>query len=218
LAGPHLYAGLLEGAVLQLDAETGARSWAVRVAGSVRVAPVPVPGGVIVATDTDTLYRLDAGSGAVRARAGTPGTVLAAPALTDSLLIVGTTAGTLAGYDARTLERRWEVGRGAAIVGAVAVQAGTAWAVGADGTLLTVPLDQPTAYRTTPTGLTARAGPTPAEGGALLAGVDGWIARYDASLARSWLARLQGPITHALVLDDGEAIAVTQNGRVAVFR
>jgi hypothetical protein len=218
LDGPRLYAGLVEGAVLQLDAETGATNWGTRVRGAVRAAPVPVPGGVIVATDADSLFLLDAASGAVRARAGTAGAVLAAPALADSLVVVGTAAGAVAAYDARSLERRWSVGRGAAIVGSVALSAGTAWAVRSDGTLLAVPLERPESFRSAPTGLTVRAGPAPAAGGALLASVDGWIARYDEGLERRWLARLRGPVTHALVLDEGETIAVTQNGRVAVFR
>jgi outer membrane protein assembly factor BamB len=213
-----IYAASLEGLVVALRAMSGEVVWRTRLPGAVRVPAVVVGQGVIVATAADSLFLLDRRTGTVRVRRATDGTVLAAPALADTVLLVGSTGGTVEACDPATLATLWRVPVGGVVVGAVAVQRDTAFALTGAGQLWTIPLDDPAAAAGTSLGIVARAGPTPVAGGVLVAGVDGrleWVGRGGAA---RWTAKLRPPVAAPLVADGGDVLAVSERGEVVLFR
>jgi outer membrane protein assembly factor BamB len=214
-----LIAGTVGGAVVALSAATGERGWRALLGGAVRSAPVVAASGVIVATTRDSLYLLDRATGVVRARRGTRGTALAAPALADSLVLLGTTAGRLEGCDTATLAPRWELDLGGPVVGSVAVQRDTAYALTATGELWTVPLAWPAGAHHVPLDLVTRAGPTPVAGAVLVAGVDGEVLMVDpATGERHWSTKLPAPVAQPPVVDHGLLVAVSERGEVEAYR
>ena len=218
MADSVVYAGTTAGQVLQVTTSIGAKQWVTRLPGAVRAAPVPVPGGVVVATDADSMFLLDAGTGAVRVRRGSRGTVLAAPALSDSTLVVGTARGWLVALDPATLTERWSLDAGGPIVWAVAVYAGSVYAMTGPGTLVVVPREGPAAARRIGVGLVARAGPAPTAGGVYVCGVNGQIALVDSLGNQIWKTRLDGPITEPVLGEGSTLFAVSQRGHVVAFR
>lgn len=218
LDGDALYAASIGGVVRRLLEETGSLLWQTRVGGSVRAAPLPLPGALLVATATDSAFLLEAGDGRIRVRRSTPGSILAAPALGDGLVLAGTTDGRLLALDTGTLETRWAVELDGPVVGSVAVAAGLAWAVTAGGTLAAVPLRDPAAVRRVATGLVVRAGPTPLDGGAIVTGAGGEIIFVTSSGERGWTLRLGTPLAEAVVVDGSTLFATGQRGVVAAFR
>ena len=207
------------GTVAAFGASEGRRVWRVHVPGAIRTAPVPVPGGIVVATGSDSLYLLDRRTGAVRRRIGLRGTALATIALADSLLVVGTTAGDLAAFDATRLEPLWHTDLGGNVVGAVAVWRGAAYALTDAGALHRVPLDTPATGTHVETGVVSRAGPTPTAAGVLLAGVDGELVLVDpATGERRWSVRLQVPLVQPALVDGRLILAASARGEVVAFR
>jgi outer membrane protein assembly factor BamB len=192
--------------------------WRSRVSGGVRAAPVLSQGVVIVATVTDSLFTLDALTGAIRARRATAGAVLAAPAASESLLIAGSSAGTLEAYHPLTLEVRWSLDLGDAVVGHVALRDGVAYALAGRGSLWAVPVANPSAARRVDLGVVTRAGPAPAPGGILVAAVNGEIALVDLSGTRRWSARLQAPLAEPPIVDSRTIVVASQRGQVVAFR
>lgn len=197
----QVYAGTVSGLVAAYSTAAGERAWRVQLRGAVRAAPVPVAGGVIVATDGDSLYLLDRHSGTVRARRGTPGTVLAAPALADSVLVFGTTTGRLEACDTATLATRWTLDVGGEVMGAVAVQRDTAFVLTHDGTLWRVPLAAPPGAVHAATGVVARGGPAPVAGGVLVADVTGRLSLVGAGGAAQWTVTIHPPLAEPAVVD-----------------
>ncbi|MBI1723883.1 MAG: PQQ-binding-like beta-propeller repeat protein [Gemmatimonadetes bacterium] len=219
LGETEVYAASAEGLVTQFSAHAGTRLWRTRVSGAVRTAPVPVPGGVVIATAADSIFLLDRSSGAVRGRRAMRGTVLAAPALfADSLLLVGTTGGRLEALDARTFEVRWGLELGSGVVGSVAVRERSAYALTVRGLLWTVPLDAPQSARRVAIGVVARAGPAPVAGGVFVSGVNGEVALVDEMGMRKWSARLEPPVVEPVIVDGRMVLAVSQRGEVVAFR
>jgi len=214
-----LVAGTVAGWVAALSSASGERGWRVLLGGAVRAAPVVVASGVIVATAHDSLYLLERATGVVRARRGTAGTVLAAPAVADSLLLVGTSAGTLQACDTATLAARWSLDLGSGVVGSVAVQRDTAYALTANGDLWSVPLSTPAGARHVALHLVARAGPTPVAGAVLVAGVGGELLMVDPGTgARRWSTTLPAPVVQPVLVDHGLLLAVSERGEVVAFR
>lgn len=218
LAGDALYAATGEGMVGRLDARSGAWLWRTRVNGAVRGAPLPVPAGLAVATQSDSLYLLDAQTGAVRVRRGTRGTVLAAPALADSLIVIGTSSGRLEGLEATTLATRWTLDLGDMIVGSVAVYGGRVFAMTGRGLLAIVPLSEPFGVRRVNVGLVTRGGPTPAGRGVFITGAGGEIVLVDSMGARLWGARITSPVAEPVLVDARSLVAVSVRGDVVLFR
>jgi len=218
LADSVVYAGTTSGQVLQVTTSIGAKRWVTRVEGAVRTAPVPVPGGVVVATDADSLFLLDGGTGAVKLRRASRGTVLAAPALSDSTLVIGTASGWLVALDPKTLTERWSLDAGGPIVGAVVAWGGSFYAMTGPGTLVVVPREGPAAARRIDVGLVARAGPAPTSGGVYVCGVNGEIALVDSLGNRLWQTRLEGPISEPVLGEGSTLFAISQRGNVVAFR
>jgi outer membrane protein assembly factor BamB len=218
LADSSLYLANSEGLVVRASAGTGIARWHSHVGGAVRTTPLVVPAGLVVATQMDSLFLLDVQSGAVRVRRGTRGTVLAAPAWSDSTIVVGTTAGRLEGLNAATLQTRWSLDLGDAIVGNVALRDGRAYALTGRGTLVIVPLERPAEARRVAVGIIARAGPTPAAQGIFLGGVRGEIVLVDSLGVHKWDARILAPVAEAVLVDARTLIAVSVRGDVVMFR
>jgi outer membrane protein assembly factor BamB len=218
IADSVVYAGTTAGDVLQILTSNGTRRWTTRLSGAVRAAPVPVGGGVVVATDADSLFLLDARSGAVLVRRASRGAILAALALEDSGLVVGTAAGWLAALDPTSLAERWSFEAGEPVVGAVAVRHGTVYAMTGPGTLVVVPPQGPGAARKLSIGLVTRAGPAPARGGVYVCGVTGEIVLVDSLGNRLWNTRLDGPVNEPMLADGSTLFAVSQRGEVVAFR
>jgi outer membrane protein assembly factor BamB len=214
-----LVAGTVAGWVTALSTATGERGWRVLLGGAVRAAPVIVASGVIVATARDSLFLLDRATGVIRARRGTQGTTLAAPAVADSLLLVGTTAGRLEACDTATLATRWSLDLGSGVVGSVAVQSDTAYALTGNGELWSVPLAAPARARHVALHVVARAGPTPVAGAVLVASVNGEVLMVDPGTGeRRWSTRLPAPVVQPLIVDHGLLLAVSERGEVVAFR
>lgn len=218
LSGGSLYAGSIEGWVFSLDPATGARRWRTRLSGAVRSAPLPVPGGLLVATGADSLFLLEILHGGVRQRRATRGTVLAAPALADSVVVIGTSAGHVEGLDPVTLESRWSLELGESVVGSIAVREGTAYALTGRGILALVPLQAPRDARRITLGLVARAGPAPVPGGVIVCGVNGEIVWADSAGATRWTTRLEPPVSEPVVVEGRTFYAVSGRGAVVAFR
>jgi len=218
LADTVVYAGSTSGQVLRVSVANGARAWTTGVTGGIRAAPVPVPGGVVVATDADSLFLLDATTGVVRARRASRGAVLAAPALADSALVVGTAGGWLVALDPASLAERWSMEAPGPLVGTVAVWHGTVYAMTGAGTLVVVPRDGPSAARRLDIGLVARAGPAPTAQGVYVCGVNGEIALVDSLGQRIWSTRLDGPVGEPVLGAGSTLFAVSQRGEVVAFR
>jgi len=214
----QLYAGTVGGWMTALSTAGGRRLWRTQLTGAVRAAPVALAGGVIVATAADSLYLLDGATGAVRARRSTAGAILAAPALADSVLVFGTTGGRLEACDTATLATRWSLAVGSEVIGAVAVQRDTAYAVTLDGTLWWVPLDAPDHAVKVALGIVTRGGPTPVAGGVLITGVGGELALVDATGAKRWTALMHPPIVQPVLVDGRFIVAVSERGEVVAFR
>lgn len=218
LDGDALYVATIEGTVYRMSARRGTVVWHVKLPGAVRAAPLPTPSGLIVATAADSLFLLDEATGSVRARARTRGTVLAAPALADSLVVVGTAAGRIVAVDAATLDTRWSQGASDGIVGSIAVDGGVVWALTGRGVLCSLRLADPSAMRSVPLGLVARAGPSPVPGGVLVSGVNGELVLVDSLGARRWTARVEPPLIEPAIADAHTIIAVSARGVVVAFR
>jgi len=219
LSDSSLYLASAAGLVVQASARTGVARWRGHVGGGVRATPLVVPAGLVVATQTDSLFLLDAQTGAVRVHRGTRGTVLAAPALVDSTtIVIGTSAGQLEALDATTLHTLWSMDLGDAVVGNVAVRDGRAYALTGRGTLVIVPLTQPAEARRIPVGIVARGGPTPAPQGIFLGGVRGEIVLVDSLGVHQWDAHILAPVAEAVLVDGRTLIAVSVRGDVVMFR
>lgn len=218
LGDSALYGASAGGGVLRIHARTGAVVWRARVSGAVRAAPVLLPGGLLVATQSDSLFLLDAATGAIRVRRPTRGTVLAAPAYADSLLVIGTSAGRLEALDPATLVTRWRLDLGDVIVGSVAVRDGRAYALTGRGLLVAVPPGNPAAARRFPLQLVARAGPAPAAQGIFISSVTGEIVLVDSAGNRAWSARIVPPVNEPVLVDERTLVAVSLRGDVVMFR
>ncbi len=214
----ELYAATTDGDVAAFTTTSGEMQWRTRVGGAVRAAPLLAGGAVIVATGDDSLFLLDRSSGAVRARRATDGAVLAAPALGDSVVLVGTVTGRLDACDTATLAPRWSVELGSGVVGAVAVQRDTAFALTEAGELWRVPLAAPDHAVKLALGLVARAGPTPVAGGVLLVAVDGRLLLVDGAGQARWSARVRPPVVAPPLVDGDFILAASQRGEVVAFR
>jgi len=214
----QVYAGALSGLFTALSTTGGHPVWHTQLSGAVRAAPVVVSGGVIVATVSDSLYLLDRAAGVIRARRGTAGDVLAAPALADSVVVFGTTTGHLEACDTASLATRWSLDVGSEVVGAVAVQRDTAFALTGAGDLWWVPLAAPDRAFRVALGVVARGGPTPVAGGVLVVTVGGDVTLVDATGARRWTATVHPPVVQPLVADGRFFLAVSERGEVAAFR
>ncbi len=212
-----VYYGTVEGNVGRINSRNGHVDWHVRLPGAIRAAPMPGPGGLVVATATDSLFLLDPANGHVRVRRATRGTVLAAPARADSMLIFGTMAGRLEAVDAATLRERWNLELGEPIVGSVAVQQGKVYALTGRGTLAIVPLSGASGQRF-PLNLAARAGPTPTAGGVVIAAVDGEILMVDSTGTRKWSVRIEPPLMEPPLASSHTLVAVSMRGDVVTFR
>jgi outer membrane protein assembly factor BamB len=213
-----LYVASAEGWVGRLEPQHGAFTWKQHLNGGVRAAPLVTPGGLVVATQADSIYLLDKENGHVLVRRGTRGTVLAAPALGDSTVVFGTTAGKLEAVDPLTLVTRWSVEAGDVVVGSVALRGGKAYAYTSRGMLVIVPLTAPGAALHIPVGLAARAGPAPAPQGVFIGGVTGDIVLVDTNGTRLWTAHVEPPINEALLLDARTLFAVSLRGDMVMYR
>lgn len=213
-----VYAATSEGWVAALDASTGRQRWRVRVPGAVRVAPVPVAAGIVVATTLDSLFLLESFTGRVALRRATSGTVLAAPAVAGGMIVFGTSTGALAAADTGSLATLWQHDLGSSVVGTVAVRGGVAHALTARGVLWSVPLDSALAPRHVELGITARAGPLPAVGGVYLAAVNGRLMRIGDGGAEEWSIQVRSPVVEPPVQDGRMLFVVSQRGEVVAFR
>jgi len=218
LADHALYAATAEGLVGRLDPDRGGWVWRTRLRGAVRAAPLVTRAGLVIATDTDSLYLLDRATGAVRVRRGVRGAVLAAPAFGDSLLVLGTMAGRVEALDAATLETRWNLEFDDPIVGSIAVRRDTAYALTGRGLLAIVPLAHPDAARRVVTGVVTRAGPTPTARGVLVGGVNGEIVLVDGAGTHRWSARIEPPVSEPVIVDAHTLVAVSLRGDVVMYR
>lgn len=237
-----VYAGTADGQVAAFSALDGARRWRTSLAGAVRAAPLLTSAGLVVATTSDSIFILHRGTGAVRARAATRGTVQGAVTLargrpggapadegTDGagdargvgteLVIVGTAAGWLEAVEPATLAARWRLNLHGPVVGAVAVQADTAFALTDRGTLWAVPLADPGSARSVALRVISRAGPTPVAGAVIVGTVGGEILMADRETGeRRWSARLEAPITEPVLVEGKLLLAVSARGEVVAFR
>ena len=217
----QVYAATVGGRVAAYSSAAGERGWHADVHGGVRAAPVVVAGGLVVATDVDSLYLLDRNSGVVRERRGTAGAVLAAPALADSLLVFGTAAGRLEACDTTSLATRWTLDVGSEVVGAVAVQRDTVFVITHDGTLWWVPLRAPDSAVHLAVGAVARAGPTPVAGGVLVADVTGRLSLVTSAGGGGsprWTVTIHPPLAEPPVVEGSFFVLVSERGEVEAFR
>jgi len=219
IMGDAVVAGSVEGFVSVLAIGDGSLRWRYRLHGAVRAPPVPVPGGVLVATAADTLYFLADSDGAIVRRRPTRGTVLAAPALAEGTLVYGTSDGWLEAVDATSLRPRWSLALDAPVVGSVAIRGGMVYATSARGRLVAIPLGGPVeAARSVETGLVMRAGPMPLPGGVVVCGVNGEIVRLGPQLDRQWSARVELPVSEPVLVDQQTMLAVSEHGDVVLYR
>jgi outer membrane protein assembly factor BamB len=213
-----VFSASVEGWVNAFRAQTGERLWRVRLPGAVRAAPLPVPGGLVVATATDSIFRLEESTGRVAARRALAGAVLAAPALVDSIILVGTTRGRLEALEAATLASRWSLDLGGGVVGSVAAGPRAAHALTAAGTLWTVPLDAPGPARPLELRVVARAGPAPVAEGVFVCAVNGEVALVDSQGRRQWSVRLSAPVSEPVIVEGRMILVVSERGEVVAFR
>lgn len=207
------------GVVAAFGVTEGQRVWRTRVPGAVRTVPVPVRGGIVVATGSDSLFLLDRATGAIRLRIGLHGSAVAAVALGDSCLLVGTSAGSLVALDATGFRPLWDTDLGGSVVGTVALWRGAAYALTHGGTLWRVPLDRPSAATRVETGIVARAGPAPTASGVFLSAVNGELVLVDpVTGARRWSVRLRAPLQQPVVLDAHFFLAASARGELVAFR
>jgi outer membrane protein assembly factor BamB len=221
--GDALYAGTEDGAVVRLDAEHGSITWRRRLPGAVRVAPVPTPQGLAVATTADTLYLLDVRTGAPSARFATPGTVLATPALqtgagTDRLYL-GTAGGRILAVSVPAMTLLWERAAGDAVYGAPALAGDTLYILARNGTLWRIPVSDPAAAASQGLGIVATAGPTPLAGGSVLVGsVSGEVLLVDRAGTILWRAQVTGPIEEPPLVQGRQLVVVAGRGDIHAYR
>lgn len=215
--GQALYAATTGGTVTRLRASDGVVEWRTRLPSGVRAAPVPVRGGLAVATIGDTLYLLDAERGRILRRRVTQGAALGAPAVADSVLVIGTSRGVVEAFDTETLEPRWSVSLDEPVTGAVAAFGGAFHVLTARGLLVALPA-RGGSGRQIRISLVARAGPAPAAAGVYVAGVNGEVALVDSTGTRRWTTRVGGPVAEPPLVDSHTLIVVTSNGEIVVFR
>jgi outer membrane protein assembly factor BamB len=122
-----IYQGTDNGWVYALKASTGDQVWRTRVSGSVAATPVSFGDAIIIAAQTDTLYRLTKKDGSISARAHLEAGVAAPMAISGDVLVLPTYGGAVVGISATTLRSVWRVDTGAPVLAAPAV--------GADGTI-----------------------------------------------------------------------------------
>jgi outer membrane protein assembly factor BamB len=228
LEGDALYAGTEDGTVLRLDAERGTITWRRQLPGAVRVAPVPTPLGLLVATTADTLYLLDLQTGVPgdAGRVATPGTVLATPAFDGDgggggRIYLGTTAGRILAVGVPAMRLVWEVPAGDAVYGAPAVVHDTLYALTRNGALCIIPVNNPAAAAKHALDIVAKAGPTPLAPGAgvLVASVSGEVLLVDgATGAILWRAQVAGPIEEPPLVQNRQLVVVAGRGDIHAYR
>jgi len=207
------------GVVAAFGVSEGHRVWRTRVPGAVRTAPVPVRGGIVVASGSDSLFLIDRVTGGVRLRVGLRGSAVAAVAVTDSCLVVGTSSGALVAFEPTGLGPLWETSLGDGVVGTVAIWRGAAYALTHGGALWRVPLDRPSAATRVETGVVARAGPAPTASGVFLSAVNGELTLVDpVTGARRWSVHLKAPLHQPVVLDAHFFLASSARGELVAFR
>jgi outer membrane protein assembly factor BamB len=216
-----LYAATEPGMVLRIATGDGKIVWRRQLAGAVQAAPVPVPGGLVVATTADTLFLLDRAGGEVRRRLATVGAVLAGPALgpegTD--LYFATTAGHVVAVTLPHFAVTWDVAAGDAIFGAPALARDTVYALARNGMLWLIPRATALGARSLPLDIVATAGPTPLARGVLAASVSGAVLLVDPATGTiTWRAQLDGPIEQPPLVRDGDLVVVGGRGDIHTYR
>ena len=107
VADGSVYVGTLDGALVALDAETGAERWRARTDGAIVSTPLVAAGKAVFGSFDGKLRALDARTGAPvwTVEAGAP--VTSSPTASGDLCIVGTRNYDLFGIELATGERRW---------------------------------------------------------------------------------------------------------------
>jgi len=207
------------GLVQALDASTGAPVWQRSVRRAARAAPVPVAGGIAVATIGDSLYFLDTATGTVRARLATPGTILGTPVTDGRFLYCATTAGRLLAVAVPDLTVAWDRPLGDAVYGAPALVRDSLYLVTANGTLWRIPVEAPELARATALRVPATAGPTLVAGGILIGATSGEVLLLDAATdSIRWRMHVRGPIQEPPIVRDRQLILVSGGGAVEAFQ
>jgi outer membrane protein assembly factor BamB len=209
-------AGTETGVVTACAASTGGVHWVRRLPQAVRAGVVPVPGGVLVATD-DSVFRLDVATGEIRARAALPGTSVAPPALQGDTVIATTADGHVTTFRSGDLAPLWSLDLGAPVFGGPAVARDSVFAVSVRGVLWRIPLSHPEQADGIPVGAAVRAPPSPVRDGVLIGTLSGEIllVRGDSVMPQ---VRVEGPIEQPVVVLEGTMYVVDGRGRLHAWR
>jgi outer membrane protein assembly factor BamB len=217
--GDALYAGMEEGTVARLDAETGRVAWRRELSGAVRAGPIPTPFGVVAATTADTIYLLDRETGVIRARRPTPGTVLGTPASDGQRLYAGTMRGTVFAVTLPDLTIDWEHAAGDAVYGAPALSGDTLYALARDGRLWLIPVKTPAEARSHALSIVATAGPTPLVPGVLVGSVSGEVLLVDRVTGTIlWRAEVAAPIEEPPLVRSRQVVVIGGRGNIHAYR
>jgi outer membrane protein assembly factor BamB len=219
LDGQGVYAGGEDGTVLKLEYESGKSLWRRKLPGAVRAAPVVTIEGVVLATSTDSLFLLDAARGTIRARVRLPGSVVATPVYADQRLFAATTTGRIVEIQLPSLTIRWTRQTDDGVFGAMALVLDTLYALGKDGVLSFIPINDPEQTRVLRLDIVSVAGPTPVAAGILVASVSGEVLlvnRADGTIL--WRAQLDGPIEQPPLVRDRQLVVVAGRGDIHTYR
>jgi outer membrane protein assembly factor BamB len=217
--GDALYAGMEDGTVARLDAETGRIEWRRSLSGAVRAGPVPTPFGVVAATTADTIYLLDRETGVIRARRQTPGTVLGTPASDGQRLYAGTMRGTVFSVALPDLTIEWEHAAGDAVYGAPALSGDTLYALARDGRLWLIPVKAPAEAKSHALSIVSTAGPTPLVSGVLVGSVSGEVLLVDRLTGTIlWRAEVTAPIEEPPLVRGRQVVVIGGRGNIHAYR
>jgi len=216
LADGLVITGTETGLVAAHATANGEVRWVRQLSQATRAGVVPVPDGLLVATD-DSVFRLAAATGVIEARAALPGTAVAAAALQGDTVIATTADGHVTAFASRDLAPLWSLDVGAPVFGGPAVARDSVFAVSVRGVLWRIPLSDPGRADGIPTGAAVRAPPSPVRHGVLIGTLGGEIllVRGDSVMPQ---VRVEGPIEQPVVVRGGTMYVVDGRGRLHAWR
>lgn len=204
------------GVVTASAASSGQVRWVRQLSQAARAGVVPVPGGLLVATD-DSVFRLNPASGQIEARAALPGAPVAAAAFQGDTVVATTADGQVTTFRSDDLAALWSLDLGAAVFGGPAVARDSVFVVSVRGVLWRIPLGDPERADGIPIGAAVRAPPSPVRDGVLIGTLGGEIllVRGDSIMPQF---RVEGPIEQPVVVRDGTMYVVDGRGRLHAWR
>lgn len=207
--------------VIALSAATGQIAWR-RPLPTSRYAPVPLPGGDIMVSSYDSLYRIRVSDGKVLLRRRAPGAVTAGWRAFGPQLIAGTGDSLVVAIDPDSLKEQWRVRLDAPVLTQPAVTGDTIYAVTQIGSLYRIMIVAGTANAEQiqdsswpATGRPEIVGPW-----ILIGGSDGGLHGYSQADGRLvWRAHLGRPVElGAVVLPDGDFLVFGGRGDLQRLR